>query len=782
MFDGTNNNEPKDTASTPPHPSNVAKLYHASAPENRQANESGFYAYYIPGVGTPFPQIGTYDYYSAGLQFAVGGEDRVNWGLVQLCNTLHHTVTKNFIGNGVMKKAIQTMDSASLSNRASPISKQVAIIERTIPGYNYNRVNQAYLDSRDPNNTVPASRLKAIEKLLEPIKENVIRSQCKIVAIKLFVYGFSRGAAEARAFVSWLDEILSSSPLGSSAGTLLGIKVSVEFLGIFDTVPAVGIANVVPGFTGHNGWAGETQPLPQSGLIKKCCHFVAAHEQRQAFSLDSIRTEVGNYLPNTVEVVYPGMHSDVGGGYPMGDQGKSRDDAGDLLSQITLHDMYAAAIEAGAPLAILPDMFSQMHSDYQQWYSFRKMNEATAKEFIVAQELISTFNNWLSTTLIDDQQEYDLSESPIYSPFRFETVCLEQIMEDQLSWMTGWRIARFASPISSLLNIASQPFFQRASQHPKIQAQPYDPEFSRQAQKALAEEWSLLACEAKLIEKMRNGEMSTHSDNKDWFPSGDLIGSPLFDADNARGQLWEAALEFAADYARRPLPEPLFIPESKINHHPINEETCTVEANTDSSFSYETTATAVILQILDPLLLTNAYIYTRQNEAVEYFIFKDKGRDKFERYFLPYLTKGQSDTKIGTLIDLYDNYIHDSRAWFMHSESGVREPFGGYFLSRMIYFGNKWNKAVQLRFNGNDVIGVEKHLQGKAVFAHHPTYGVKTYDRITGQEIPVNDSQLPGSTHEFIAQLKPLVQQRKDDREAEIYANLQKIVNDTFIS
>jgi hypothetical protein len=80
FFDGTNNNEPNDTASTPPHPSNVAKLYHACAPDDRKANERGFYAFYIPGVGTPFPRIGTYDYYSSGLQFAVGGEDRINWG------------------------------------------------------------------------------------------------------------------------------------------------------------------------------------------------------------------------------------------------------------------------------------------------------------------------------------------------------------------------------------------------------------------------------------------------------------------------------------------------------------------------------------------------------------------------------------------------------------------------------------------------------------------------------------------------------------------------------
>ncbi|OAT33220.1 T6SS phospholipase effector Tle1-like catalytic domain-containing protein [Proteus myxofaciens] len=803
FFDGTNNNEPNDTSSTPPHPSNVAKLYHASAPENRQANERGFYAYYIPGVGTPFPQIGTYDYYSAGLQFAVGGEDRINWGLVQLCNALYHAVTKDFIKNGIMKKMVETMNSSDPSRMRS---RNAAIMAATSPtNFNREKINQAYLDAVSPNNNQHRARLDALEKLLIPIKKKVSDSQCKIVAIKLFVYGFSRGAAEARAFVSWLDELLSSNLLGFPAGTLLGVKVSVEFLGIFDTVPAVGIANVVPGFTGHNGWAGQTQPLPQSALIKKCCHFVAANEQRQAFSLDSIRTAEGHYLPHTVEVVYPGMHSDVGGGYPMGDQGKSRDNAGDLLSQITLHDMYAAAIEAGAPLAVHPETLNQLSADYQQWYSFRKMNDTTVKEFDFSLKLVSTFNHWLSTTLIDNQNEYDLSEDPIYTPFRFETVCLEQIMEEQLSWITGWRIMRFASSISSLMNIASQPFFQQASQHPKIQAQPYEPGYSQQAQNALAEQWSLLTNKSQQVEKKRNIEIAKYKNNEDWYPSDDFIGAPLFDADNSRGQLWEAALEFAADYERRSRPTPLFTPEKRQTKNECIIKTRYLQSSNSAYFAKEgitqpfpvthceklpeysfDAGTALLaeyfLQKLDPLLARSAYIYTYQNEAYEYLKFKDAGRYKFEHFFLPHLKNQIPNPKIGSLINLYDNYIHDSRAWFMHSESGVREPFGSYFLSRMIYFGSKWNKAVQLRFDGDHILGVEKHLQDMAVFAHHPTYGVKVYHRTTGQEISVDDGQLPALTHNFIHQLKPLVTLKKANKEAQVFSNLQKIVNDTFIS
>ena len=779
FFDGTNNNEPNDTASTPPHPSNVAKLYHACAPDDRKGNERGFYAFYIPGVGTPFPRIGTYDYYSSGLQFAVGGEDRINWGLVQLCNALSHTVTKDFLGNGKMKTAVQAMNSSSTLAGA-----ELGLFAGSMAmPYNREKVNQAYLDSREAMHDQKRVRLRTLEKLLSPVQEKFVRAQCKTVVIKLFVYGFSRGAAEARAFVSWLDEALAEGVLGFPAGTLLGVKVSVEFLGLFDTVPAVGIANVVPGFTGHNGWAGQTQPLPQSGLIKRCYHLVAAHEQRQAFSLDSIRTAAGRYLPNTQEVVYPGMHSDVGGGYPTGDQGKGRGGEGDLLSQITLHDMYAAAIDAGAPLSFHPDVFALLHPDFRQMYIFREMSFASVREFDFYPALVDTFNNWRSTLSLDNQQEDPLSDDAIYAPFRFESVCLEEMLEAEMIWMTGWRIARFASPRTSPMNLTSQPFFQNASQHPEITAQPYEAGFSQQAQRALAREWSLLQCKAEAIAQARKNEESRHKGDENWFPGADLIGEPLYDANNARGQLWEAAIEFAADYTRTVRPDALFKPATnQKTQGAIDSATCSIATNAEIGFSRKVSTTATLLQMLDPMLATTAYIYTHQNEAYEYLRFKKAGEYRFRQHIEPCLLKREKNDKISGLINLYDNYIHDSRAWFMHSESGVREPFGSYFLSRMIYFGDKWSKAVQLRFDGQMMSGIGEALQDKAVFAHVPTYGVKVFNRDTGQEIPVDESTLPAPTHEFIAQLKPLVKQRQMERETVRRERIATALNDLWDS
>lgn len=114
------------------------------------------------------------------------------------------------------------------------------------------------------------------------------------------------------------------------------------------------------------GWADGTMELPDNALIKRCVHLVSAHDQRLCFPLDSICRADGRYPEYAVEVVYPGMHSDIGGGYPPGDQGKATgNDDRFLLSQIPLNEMFSAAFNAGAPLKILeeslPDEMKKMY-------------------------------------------------------------------------------------------------------------------------------------------------------------------------------------------------------------------------------------------------------------------------------------------------------------------------------------------------------------------------------------------------------------------------------------
>nr|WP_241229261.1 DUF2235 domain-containing protein [Pseudomonas syringae] len=47
FFDGTNNNEKSDTEDG--HPTNIAKLFHASL-RGTEANEQGYFSYYMPGA------------------------------------------------------------------------------------------------------------------------------------------------------------------------------------------------------------------------------------------------------------------------------------------------------------------------------------------------------------------------------------------------------------------------------------------------------------------------------------------------------------------------------------------------------------------------------------------------------------------------------------------------------------------------------------------------------------------------------------------------------------
>lgn len=758
FFDGTNNNDKHDSEmANPPHPSNIAKLYHASAPNDKKAMQEGFYAYYIPGVGTPFPEINTFDYYSNGLSFAEGGEGRISWGLLQLCNTLFHVVTEDMLPLSLLRKTHRLM-STSFS-------------ESMVGGY-------------DPQ--------KPLFDLLTSLKlpQRVAAHRPQLLTFKLFVYGFSRGAAQARTFVYWVNSFLQylhdKDPKAHPKGTICGLPLSIEFLGLFDTVAAVGLANVVPAFTGHQGWAWGTQQLPRSNLVKTCYQFIASHEQRQSFAVESLRTPDGSYPAHCVEVVYPGMHSDVGGGYPPNDQGKARNGSVELLSQITLHDMYAAAIEAGAPLAIRSDILA-LYPAISKHYPFRVMSEINLTEFSLHPDLIERFNTWVQTTLSATHANDSTERTQCYQPRRFIYDAIEAVLERQLILLTAWRIGRFASPLYSPANLTHQPFFAHAPQHAMILAQPYEAAFKTQANKALAEEFHQVDSHANHIKKLRKLEKSRQSKIDEWMPSN--IGSPLFDATNARGQHWEAALEFSADYAGTPRPKPL------IDFHVTTQQECNAllsyktydnpydtyspEACStflDTSYPLMVASITTVLQGLDNHVSNIAYAITSQEEKREYLSLKEHATALYREVFAAPLKSGQcDDVELARIIALFDDHIHDSRAWFMHSESGVREPFSSYFLSRMIYFGDHWNKAMQLIINGDVVYGVTAAVK-QPVFYYKPTEGLILIDKSTGQEAAIDVSQRPQVSNTIMQQIKSIQKRRAENAHQTMMDSLKELL------
>jgi len=141
----------------------------------------------------------------------------------------------------------------------------------------------------------------------------------------LDVFGFSRGAATARHFVSREVHDTTGSLYGEYKGALVrafereGIpwpeKVTVRFVGLFDTVAGIAdLGNL--DFSAHDVETGRINVNLRPGDAERVVQFAARDERRHNFSLNSLRGESGNLPDHFSEWVLPGAHSDIGGGYP----------------------------------------------------------------------------------------------------------------------------------------------------------------------------------------------------------------------------------------------------------------------------------------------------------------------------------------------------------------------------------------------------------------------------------------------------------------------------------
>lgn len=211
------------------------------------------------------------------------------------------------------------------------------------------------------------------EREAAQLEKMVKGGQQRVKSVHVSVFGFSRGAAQARAFLHRLYKFTDA--WGSGCGhSIAGVPLYVNFLGIFDTVASVGLASMSRASDGKWNWAsGELMSIHPEA--KQSVHFAALHEQRINFPLD--------LAMSGQERLYPGMHSDVGGGYSPGTQGKDfvdgKSDGTAKLSQIPLIDMHYEAIKAGVLLKTMEEIkqepllgmhfgcHPQLMRDYNAW-------------------------------------------------------------------------------------------------------------------------------------------------------------------------------------------------------------------------------------------------------------------------------------------------------------------------------------------------------------------------------------------------------------------------------
>ncbi len=369
FFDGTGNNREADVAAD--EHSNVARLFLAHEEDDPAR---GIFRIYIPGIGTLFKEIGDPGGEMTGLGFGGRGEARLQWAMKQL----------------------------------------------------------------EKHANSPAGKGRNIHVAL---------------------FGFSRGATLARAFAHRIaarcqkrDWVYRFMPGGQ--------PIDVYFMGLFDTVASVGMAmsannggalgvlsarmamaaryqftspsspwyiaggeepgaDPSPGrLDGHSTWAKELRIHP---IVEQCVHMVAAHEIRNSFPLDSALD--GFFYPaGCSEFVFPGAHSDVGGGYRRREGARSSR-PGSMLSLIPLRMMREQALMAGVPLVL--ELKMENLKDFG-------MDSASAEGFAKLQARFNHYMKAVGNGSDDGLGKQMLAHMKLYYQWRFY-----KIARDVEAWWAG---------------------------------------------------------------------------------------------------------------------------------------------------------------------------------------------------------------------------------------------------------------------------------------------------------------------------------------------------------
>ncbi len=391
FFDGTCNNY--ELAAKTGDQSNVARMYDIFPGRGvpkvldhviwkyRPERYTNFFRTYIPGVSSPFDQVndsGKEWMKTLGGSVGYKGGDRIIWALIQAINN----VNRYFHGQPLVLPQEATALATSLS-----LSREARFM--------MTKIDVPVVKAKEKNVIQPRLQFEQLIRRLHasvsvhwtkngapPIKKDPGIVKCLHVSI----FGFSRGATQARAFTNWLDSLCRLDALvrGEGISSLGGFRVEFDFLGIFDTVASVGPGNTLGNMllfknaNGHGAWADAEDSLRVPDCVKRCVHLVAGHELRRSFPCDSI--SIGSSLPaRASEIVFPGVHSDIGGGYEPRQQGKGVDPSGaDMLSRIPLLFMYKQARLAGVPLKL------------------ELADQVVQNKFKAASQTIEDFNAYLS--------------------------------------------------------------------------------------------------------------------------------------------------------------------------------------------------------------------------------------------------------------------------------------------------------------------------------------------------------------------------------------------------
>lgn len=146
---------------------------------------------------------------------------------------------------------------------------------------------------------------------ISSLKKNSSGKFFSIKSLKFDLFGFSRGAAAARHFANLIHSkdpaIIRAIQQGMGDITFNGYPSGeIRFLGVFDTVAAIGTAAFGCGAQG--AIIDDINLALREGIAQNVFHIIAANECRINYPLHRVET----HWP---EITLPGAHSDIGGGY-----------------------------------------------------------------------------------------------------------------------------------------------------------------------------------------------------------------------------------------------------------------------------------------------------------------------------------------------------------------------------------------------------------------------------------------------------------------------------------
>jgi hypothetical protein len=167
---------------------------------------------------------------------------------------------------------------------------------------------------------VPVKVSKGILQLKEQVTEALRTSESQLGTLHVDAFGFSRGAVAARHFVARTTAAFFPKHVTLCQElNLAPDKLTVNFVGLFDSVSSYGGERAMPAQVYHNLFKRSFNDdvtelrLNLEDVPAHVVHFTAADEYRKNFA----STTIDSTLPTGkgTEVALPGVHSDIGGGY-----------------------------------------------------------------------------------------------------------------------------------------------------------------------------------------------------------------------------------------------------------------------------------------------------------------------------------------------------------------------------------------------------------------------------------------------------------------------------------